>query len=146
MRIQILKIGNYRIYNIFEMLEERNIKVLKPSVDKSFSGMSTVIEEKIGVIVFNNTTEIPLVRKRFTMLHELGHLFLDLSSFNEKRVNVYVISLPERCCSQKKVLAYFGGKRVKVYTNELKMIKQYFGISIPAIMYRAKAFDLISDS
>ncbi len=147
MRIEILKIGNDPIYNIFEMLEERNIKVFETIVDKSFSGMSTVIEEKIGVIVFNNTTEIPLVRKRFTMLHELGHLFLDLSSFNEKE--------SERLCDQfagamllpkEKVLAYFGGKRVKVYTNELKMIKQYFGISIPAIMYRAKAFDLISDS
>ena len=78
------------------------------------------------------------------MLHVV--LFLDLESFEEKE--------SERFCDQfagamllpgKKINDYFGGKRVKVFTNELKMIKQHYGISLVAIMYRAKAFDLVSD-
>jgi len=147
MRYDLLKIGNDPIFNIYEMLEENNIKVFKTTVDKSFSGMSTIIDGKVGVIVFNDSVEIPLVRKRFTLLHELGHLFMDLEGIEEK--------LSERFCDafagamllpNEKVMEYFGGKRVKVYTNELYMIKKYFGISLSAIMYRAKSLDLISDS
>jgi len=147
MRYDLLKIGNDPIFNIYEMLEENNIKVFKTTVDKSFSGMSTIIDGKVGVIVFNDSVEIPLVRKRFTLLHELGHLFMDLEGIEEK--------LSERFCDafagamllpNEKVMEYFGGKRVKVYTNELNMIKKYFGISLSAIMYRAKSLDLISDS
>ena len=51
MRYDILKIGNDPIFNIYEMLEENNIKVFKTTVDKSFSGMSTIIDGKVGVIV-----------------------------------------------------------------------------------------------
>lgn len=147
MRIEILKIGKDPISNIYEMLEENNIKVFKTTVDKSFSGMSTIIGGKVGVIVFNDNKDIPLVRQRFTMLHELGHLFMNLEGIEEKE--------SERICDAfagamllpgDKVLEYFGGKRIKVYTNELKMIKKYFGISLTAIMYRAKAFDLVTDS
>lgn len=147
MRYDILKIGNDPIFNIYEMLEENNIKVFKTTVDKSFSGMSTIIDGKVGVIVFNDSDEIPLVRKRFTLLHELGHLFMDLEGIEEK--------FSEKLCDtfagamllpSEKVMEYFGGKRIKVYTNELKMIKKYFGISLSAIMYRAKSLDLISDS
>src|SRR6218665_162918 len=147
MRIEVLKIGKDPIFNIYEMLEETNIKVFKTTADKSFSGMSAVIGGKAGVIVFNDSREIPMVRKRFTMLHELGHLFMDLEGIEEKE--------SERLCDafagamllpDEKVLEYFGGKRVKVYINELKMIKKYFGISLTAIMYRAKALDLVSDS
>lgn len=147
MRYDLLNIGNDPIFNIYEMLEENNIKVFKTTVDKSFSGMSTIIDGKVGVIVFNDSFEIPLVRKRFTLLHELGHLFMDLEGIEEK--------LSERFCDafagamllpNEKVMEYFGGKRVKVYTNELNMIKKYFGISLSAVMYRAKSLDLISDS
>lgn len=147
MRYDLLNIGNNPIFNIYEMLEENNIKVFKTTVDKSFSGMSTIIDGKVGVIVFNDSFEIPLVRKRFTLLHELGHLFMDLEGIEEK--------LSERFCDafagamllpNEKVMEYFGGKRVKVYTNELNMIKKYFGISLSAVMYRAKSLDLISDS
>lgn len=146
MRNKILKIGNDPIYNIYELLEENNIKVFPTIAPTPFSGMSTVIDGKIGVVVFNNNPELPLVRIRFTLLHELAHLFLDLSDFDEAK--------SEKLCDQfagamllpePKVLEYFGGKRTNVYTNELRMIKKYYGIALPAIMYRAKAFQLVSD-
>ena len=146
MREGILKIGGDPIYNIYELLEENNIKVFKTDVDKSFSGMSTIIDGKIGVIVYNDNEEIPIVRKRFTLLHELGHLYLDLSEFEEKQ--------SEKICDafagamllpKEKLLEYFGGKRETVYVKELRLIKIYYGISLLAIMYRAKSLDLISD-
>ena len=149
MREEILKIGSDPISNINELLEENNIKIYSIEADPSFSGMSTIIDDKTGVIVFNNNNEIPLVRRRFTVLHELGHLYLDLSLFNDDEKQI------ERMCDTfagamllpgEKIKEYFGGKRTKVYTNELKLIKENYGIALPAIMYRAKAFNLVTDS
>lgn len=146
MRNKILKIGTDPISNIYELLEENNIKVFPTVVEPSFSGMSTIIDNKVAVIVFNTHDTIPKVKKRFTLLHELGHLFLDLSAIEKEKWERYcdhfagAMLLPGD-----KILEYFGGKRVSVYTNELKLIKQYYGISLPAIMYRAKAFNLVSD-
>lgn len=147
MRLDILKIGNDPIYNIYEMLEENNIKVFKTIADISFSGMSTLIDNNVAIIVFNDNAEISIVRKRFTLLHELGHLFLDLSGFSEKEGEKYCDAFASAMLlPADKLIEYFGGKRVKVYTNELKLIKKYFGISLSAIMYRAKSIGLVSDS
>lgn len=146
MREDILKIGSDPIFNIYELLEEKNIKVFRTEVDPSFSGMSTTIENKIGVIVYNDNNELPIVRKRFTLLHELGHLFLDLTEFDEKHSEKLcdafagAMLLPED-----KLMEYFGGRRETVYVKELRLIKSYFGISLLAIMYRAKALNLISE-
>lgn len=144
---KILKIGSDAIYNIVELLEEHHIKVHKTYANPSFSGLSTIIDGKLGVIVYNDHEDIPLVRKRFTVLHELGHLFMDLSAVDEK--------VAERLCDGfagamllpgDKLMSYFGGKRTTVYTNELISIKKNNGISLTAIMYRAKMLNLISES
>lgn len=142
-----LQLGKDPIYNIYGALEENSIKIYKVDVEPSFSGMSTVISDKVAVIVFNDNKELPLVRKRFTLLHELAHLFLDLSKFEEDEKKV------EKLCDrfagamllpEKTLLEYFGGKRDKVYANELKAIRSSNGISLPAIMYRAFYLNLIS--
>lgn len=144
---EILKIGTDPIYNIVELLEENGVKVFDIQSDTSFSGMSTILANGEGVIVYNNVEEISIVRKRFTLLHELGHIFLDLTHYPEKE--------SERICDQfagamllpaEKVLKILGSKRVQILDEELKMIKKYYGISLPAIAYRAKTLGIVSDS
>jgi Zn-dependent peptidase ImmA (M78 family)/DNA-binding XRE family transcriptional regulator len=141
------KLGEDPIHNVIEILEENNIKVFLPDVDKSFSGMSTVIKDKIAVIVLNDNKEMPTARKRFTALHELAHLYLDLSSLDEK-VN-------ERMCDvfasamllpANKLKEYLGNKRTNIITRELSMIAGQYGITMSAIMYRAFTLDIISAS
>ena len=141
---EYLKIGTDPIYNINELLEENGIKIL-PIVSKyAFSGMSAQINKNVLLIVYNNDPAIPLVRKRFTILHELAHLFLNLSGFDEKDA--------ERMCDSfagalllpsAKIAEYFGGKRETVFIGELNNIKEYYGISLSAIMYRAKTLHLV---
>lgn len=145
---EILKIGNDPIYNIVELLEENGIKVFSIESESAFSGMSTVLKNGEGIIVFNDPEKaIPLVRKRFTLLHELGHLFLDLRSYPEKE--------QERMCDQfagavllpkEKILSILGAKRNVILDEELKMIKRYYGISLPAIVYRAKILGIVTES
>jgi Zn-dependent peptidase ImmA (M78 family) len=145
---KLLKIGNDPIYNCVELLEEHNIKVYSVLADSSFSGMSTIIKNEVGVIVFNDHEDIPLVRKRFTVLHELAHLYLKMPDNMEEKTC-------ERLCDafagsmllpDEKLKEYFGGKRTTVYTRELQFIKKNHGISLTAIMYRAKVLGLISES
>ena len=144
---KILKAGDDPIYNCVELLEEHNVKVYRVIADPSFSGMSTIIGNEVAVIVFNDHPDIPLVRKRFTILHELAHLYLRLDGFAEKECERFCdafaggVLLPDE-----KLLSYFGGKRVTVYTKELQFIKKNYGIALSAIMYRAKMLGLISES
>lgn len=141
------KLGEDPLYNIVEMLEENNIKVFQVNVDRSFSGMSTVIKDKVAVIVLNESPEIPVARKRFTALHELAHLYLDLSSFDEKE--------SERMCDifasamllpANKLREYLGNKRSQVIMKELYIIGEQYGITMSAIMYKAFNLGIISAS
>lgn len=141
------KLGEDPLPNIVEMLEENNIKVYLLDADKSFSGMSTVLNEKIGVIVLNKSEEIPVVRRRFSALHELAHLHLDLSSFEEKEA--------EKMCDYfaaamllpaSKIRDALGEKRTNIVMKELFIIAGQYGISLSAIAYRAFSLGIISAS
>ena len=141
------KLGEDPLPNIVEMLEENNIKVYLLNADKSFSGMSTILNDKIGVIVLNQNEEIPVVRRRFSALHELAHLYLDLSPFDEKEA--------EKMCDYfaaamllpaSKIKDALGEKRTKIVMKELYIIAGQYGISLSAIAYRAFSLEIISAS
>ena len=140
-------IGQDAIFNVTEMLEEHFVKVITLDADPAFSGMSTIIKQTIPVVVLNNSKQIPVVRKRFTALHELAHLYLDLSDFDEKET--------EKMCDRfagamllpaEKLRQYFGNKRTQVIMKELYLIAADYGISLAAIMYRALSLGIISAS
>jgi Zn-dependent peptidase ImmA (M78 family)/DNA-binding XRE family transcriptional regulator len=141
------KLGEDPLSNIVEMLEENNIKVYLLDADSSFSGMSTVLNDKIGVIVLNQNAAIPVVRRRFSALHELAHLFLDLSSFDEKTA--------EKMCDYfaaamllpaVKIKDALGQKRTNIVMKELYIIAAQYGISLSAIAYRAFSLGIITPS
>lgn len=141
------KLGEDALPNIVEMLEENKIKVYLLNADKSFSGMSTVLNNKIGVIVLNENEKIPLVRRRFSALHELAHLYLDLSRFDEKKVEKMcdhfagsMLILPE------KLLSILGTNRTNIVMQELYLIAGQYGISLSAIAYRAFSQGIIGAS
>lgn len=144
---EIWGIGRDCIFNVIEMLEEHCIKVVVLATDAAFSGMSTIIKDNIAVVVLNDSKDIPIVRKRFTAMHELAHLYLDLDDFEEKEA--------EKLCDRFagamllpaiKLKAYFGEKRTQVIMKELYLLAADYGISLAAIMYRALSLGIISPS
>ncbi len=143
------KLGQDPLPNIIEMLEENSIKVFQLSVDKSFSGMSTIIKDKIAVIVLNSNKDIPIVRQRFTALHELAHLYLDLTLFEgddkecEKMCDLFAGAL---LFPEEKIKSYLGIKRSQIIMKELYLIAAHYGISIAAIIYRAYTVGIITPS
>lgn len=142
-------LGRDAISNVVELLEDHHVKVLEIDSSESFDGFSTWVNGKdIPLIVLNRSKfENKLDRKRFTALHELAHLLLDVNKLEEKQKEKYchafaaAMLIPAE--TMKKEL---GGKRSKLSFQELSAMKQQYGISMQALVYRAKDLGLISEN
>ena len=146
---QTWDLGSDPIANVIELLEDHHIKVVEIDSSVALDGFSTFVNDKIAVIVLNKSKldNYP-DRKRWTALHELGHLLLgDLSTFAEKdkeKLCHYfagALLFPEAA-----VKTELGERRTRLSLQELGALKQQYGISMQAIVYRAKELGIINDN
>jgi len=136
-------LGVAPIPSIVELLEEKRVKVFEVDADQSFSGMSTQVKG-IPVIILNKNAKAQ--RQRFTALHELAHLLLDLSSLDDKEQERYCNNFAGAFLFPRAAFhEWFGEKRTSITLNELQLIDENFGISVQAIMYRAFVLSIISE-
>lgn len=144
--LQKWNLGLNPVPNFIELLENKGIKVVEIQGNNDFDGLSAYVDDVIPVIVINSEQHI--VRKRFTILHELGHLLLSIpESFSitekEKFCNRFAGAMLIPKSQIKKEL---GIKRKNISINELVELKEYYGISIAALIYRAKDLNIISET
>jgi Zn-dependent peptidase ImmA (M78 family) len=141
-------LGCDAIGNSIALLEDKSIKVIELEADDSLEGMQAIVNKTIPVIVINTNKVKKADRKRFTAMHELGHLLL-----------TFPPDLPE---AQKELLCHkfagamlfpaeallqeLGAARSKLMVGELGVLKQQYGISIQAIAMRALDLGIISDN
>lgn len=136
-------LGDAPISNLMELLEDKGIRIFEVDVDDEFDGLSAFVGD-IPVLAVRAQND--LVRKRFTIAHELGHIMLDFSATEEQSQERFCHSfagallLPENI-----IYAELGKQRSKVTLWELKKLKGIYGISIQAIMARAHNLGIISD-
>lgn len=141
------ELGTDPLANVIELLEDHHIKVYEIKADRSFNGMSAWIKKQIPVIVINSSDDLPLDRKRFTALHELGHLYLDLDHCEEKEQEKLCNRFAAAMLIPKDILLNeVGGMRGRIFISELGQLKMQYGISIMALIYRMKDLDLITES
>lgn len=144
------KLGNDPLYNVVELLEDNHIKVFETAQDPDeFWGLSTIVPKtKIAIIVLNNHPDVPNDRKRFTALHELGHLVMDLEHLREKDQEAYCNHFAgAMLITKEKLLDEIGTeKRSKIIIAELGQLKKQYGISISALLFRLKDCNIISPS
>ena len=140
------KIGTNPISNVPELLEENNIKVIEFNTEDGFDGMQTWVNDKeIPVIALNVSKITSDDRKRFTALHELGHLLLPLDGVEYKLAEKYCNRFAGAMLFPEEVVKHeFGEKRKKISINELGIVKKQYGISIQALVYRLKDLEIIS--
>ena len=143
---EIWNLGLHPISSVIEMLEDNFIKVVEVDEPLEFDGLSAFVGNKVPVIVVNQN--FPVERKRFTLLHELGHLLLTFNGiFTEKEIEnlcngfAGAVLIPEA-----KLISELGQSRKQFYLQELAELQKEWGISIQAIMYRAKNLDIITQS
>ncbi|WNJ21303.1 XRE family transcriptional regulator [Pontibacter sp. G13] len=129
-------IGTDPIFNLIQMLENQEIKVIElTDIPENFDGLATFADDKYPVIVLNGA--FPVERKRFTLMHELGHLLLNLSSFAPKEEEKFCNRFAgEMLFPKPDVIREFGGIRREINLQELIAIQKKYGLSIQAIVYR----------
>jgi Zn-dependent peptidase ImmA (M78 family) len=139
------EIGLDPVHNIIQLLEDQEIKVVELfDVDDSFDGLATLVNHQFPVIVVNGN--FPVERKRFTLLHELGHLLLNLSNMSVKEEEFYCnLFASEFLFPKKLVIKEFGYKRDLILLNEFIEVQKKYGISIPAIVYRLADASIFSE-
>ncbi len=142
----ILSLGNDGISNVIEVLEDNGVKVIELAEDEGFDGLSGFANEEIPLIVINGN--FPTERKRFTALHELGHLLLSFpSDISPKEIESICNAFASEMLLPAVVLkSKLGEIRHDISLKELTDIQRQFGISIDDIMASLRELGVISDN
>ena len=140
------QLGQDGIPYIIEMLEDHCVKVIEMDAPDTFDGLSGIIGEHKPIIVLNKN--FPVERKRFTAMHELGHLLLDFDdALPQKDVERFCnLFANEMLISQDVFKKLLGVSRHDISLNELRAIQSNYGISVEAQMFKAKQLGIISES
>lgn len=141
------QLGHDPLPNIFELMESKGIKVLElPDEDRDFDGLSADTEAGPVVVIAAHLNK-NLPRKRMTEVHELGHIVLKLDPAMEEKTEEKTVAafagaflLPADTFT-----AAFGHSRQRFTVAELVELKGHFGVSIMAIMRRARSLNLITE-
>ncbi len=141
-------LGTDSIPNIIEMLELKGIKVLLIDDVDDFDGLAVYTSTQIPVVVVNARNK-PIERIRFTIVHELAHLLLEIDSSKTSKEVEEWCHFFSSCFLMPTIMLMkmIGGrKRNYIYINELISIKEYFGVSLRAIVHRLREIEVITDS
>jgi Zn-dependent peptidase ImmA (M78 family) len=139
-------LGKAPVFNIVELLEDKNIKVVELDVNENFDGMQTFVNDTIPVVAYNIKKADKPDRIRFTLLHELAHLLLKFGDVTEKQKETLchqfagAMLLPEES-----IKAELGEYRNKLSIMELANVKKQYGISMQAIVMRARDCGIINE-
>ncbi|MEZ4772700.1 MAG: XRE family transcriptional regulator [Bacteroidia bacterium] len=139
-------IGQDSIYNVIDVLESNHIKVIEVEDESSqFDGLATVIDGKYYIIVI--AKNMPVERKRFTLMHELGHLLLPIASLEVRQQEAYCNAFAsEMLLSMANIAAEFSARRHNISMVELIHVQEKYGISIPAIVYKLSEAEIIKQA
>lgn len=142
---ELMKLGDDPIPNVFILLEKMGIKVFPMSLDERFDALNFSYDGECFVMV--NTKLDTNERIRFTLLHEVGHILMNIpDSVNEKIVEKLChrfasnVLLPPVALKER-----LGQKRVGIAPKELAFIQSEYGISVHAIMLSAKEQGIITE-
>ena len=143
------ELGMGPISQPIQVLESKGVKVIEVNIDADpslFDGTSNMVEG-IPVLVINKASTDE-ERKRLTLFHEFGHQVMkfneDISDkMKETLCNVFA---NEMLLPSETFHALFGSKRQIIANFELADVRREYGISIPAIMMKAKQLGVVNES
>ena len=142
------KLGNDAIANVQDVLESKGVKVIFVEAPSGFDGVSGIVNDKHYIVILNKCLE-HVERRRFTAMHELGHLL-----YNERMSSNLTLRDKEKLCNafaSEMLLPTYTLKQLftpneKISLSELRMLQMSYGISIDAIMHKLLELDIISES
>ncbi len=133
------------ISNVISFLEAIGIIVIEIDASMDFDGFSGMAD-KTPIIVLNKN--YPSERKRFTALHELGHIIMRFEPEVEDKEIEKLCHLfaGEMLISSEEMKSKLGDiSHRKISLQEFADIQKEFGISIDALMHKAMDFGMIGE-
>lgn len=147
---EIWELGNNPIPNIVEMLELRGIKVFLVDEVDQIDGFATITGNGVPLVVVN-VKDKSVERVRFTTIHELAHILLNFAKevagdLKQVEILCHYFASCFLIPSEKLKDMLGGQKRTYIAIKELIAIKEYYGISIRAILHRLAELEVITDT
>lgn len=139
---QDFHLGSAPIATPIEMLETAGVKIIEVDACNRFDGDSFTVDG-IFVIVLNKN--FPSERKRLSLFHEVGHKVMKFQEgVDEERLcNIFAneVLLPTEV-----FIGKIGRIRKDISLVELKDLQRQFGISVEAMMVKARQAGVISQN
>ncbi len=145
---QVWNLGQAPIANVTDILEDHLVHVLEVEAGEKFDGISAVAvngEKTIKAAAVVSRSGIPGERQRLNLAHELGHLVLKVSRETDEEKAAFRFAAAFLAPAER-LYKEIGNKRLFIQPEELLILKQRFGISIQALLYRLRDLGVITDS
>lgn len=149
---EIWRLGLAPISSPFLLMENHGVMVIEVCENPElFDGTSNTVDG-IPVIVLNRSNKDEQnpdeERRRLTCFHEFAHQYLTFGDMvtekqEEDLCNVFASEMLLPSVELKRIL---GDRRDSIYYKELKNIQQEYGISVRAIMIKARQLGIIVES
>lgn len=137
-------LGEDGITDVIALLESKGVKVVEVYAPDDFDGLSG--EAGGGIVIVLNANR-PVERKRFTALHELGHLMMrfDNGVDNKEKENLCHLFASEVLIPRKSFVRIVGEvSKTALSMRTLADIQRSYGISIDALIRKAYDADMIA--
>jgi len=142
-------IGSSPVATVVSLLESQFIHVFTiATTSEKFDGISALATDDNGEVIAAAVVSregTPGERQRFSLLHEVGHLVLDVSDGvdEEKAAHRFAGAFLAPAELLKREI---GVHRTTVQLKELFMLKRNFGMSAQALAFRLRDLDIINNS
>jgi Zn-dependent peptidase ImmA (M78 family)/DNA-binding XRE family transcriptional regulator len=143
------KVGTGPIPSVVGLLEDQFIHVFTIATSsEKFDGTSAIAKDENGTVIAAAAVSregVPGERQRFSLLHEVGHLVLDIADGidEEKASHRFAGAFLAPAGLLRREI---GTRRTTVQLRELFMLKRRFGISAQAIAFRLRDLSILNES
>jgi Predicted Zn peptidase len=139
---KVWDLGSDPIEDLTNLLEDKGIKIGIIGGITKFDALFTECDNN-PIIVLKK--DLPRARQRFSLAHELGHCLLEVEGGLEEEKAMHRFAGAFLVPAEKAIFE-LGDKRHKLSLKELKILKEKYGLSMAAWVYRAKDLGIISQA
>lgn len=133
------QLGLDPIGNLMEVTENNGFKICMVTGPDSFEA-ATFIDEQLGTVICIKRG-VAKERQRFSLAHELGHVFIIPGKYPEEEANRFAAAL---LVPRDALIADVGTDRRNFEPDELMILREKYGVSIPALLVRMESLKIIT--
>ncbi|MCF0245128.1 MAG: ImmA/IrrE family metallo-endopeptidase [Bacteroidaceae bacterium] len=141
---QSWNIGECALGNVIEILEQNGVIVIEIDDNEGFQGLSGWVDDIYPIIVLNKSLNYE--SKRFTALHELGHILIASDHDAKQMEKLCNIFAGEMLISDERLKEILGAKVKELFIYELENIRDSYGISIDALLFKMRRLGVVSNT